>query len=1084
MKRLFLCVLIAFAAAFQLPAENDVTAALQEGFANPPRDARPRVWWHWMNGNITRDGIRKDIEWMDRAGVGGFHVFDAGLQTPQIVEKRLAYMTPEWKDAFNYALDLAVEHDMEVTIASSPGWSVTGGPWVSREDAMKTLNWREITVRGGRRYRGPLPDGYEVCGKYLNHHLYSDDPHRYDFYRDIAVLAVKLPDDDLSMEEMGAVITTSGGDDASILHDSDILAPCKVNPGTDGYASIQIEFPEPRTICAYTTYSPDDFNTRPVVLFECSDDGIVFRPVGSSLIGKPRTPYTVPYLTLDVDPTEARYFRFRESVPGRMLEMTEIQLHAVTRVNASHEKAGFFTFEGTCEYYRTPATDDAVSTGDVIDITDRFKDGILDWKVPAGRWKIFRFGYNLRGKHNTPASPEATGLEVDKLDREAVRRYYRKYLEMYDDASGGRLGTALTHLMIDSFEAGSQTWTPRMREEFAARRGYDLLPWMPALTGMVIGSSDQTEQFLEDWRLTLGELMAQNHYDSVDEILKEYGMKRHTESHEAGRAYVVDGMDVKRNADIPMSAFWMTYPYASYENSDADIRESASVCHIYGQELCAAESFTVHGGRPGNDGLLSGWSYYPARLKPAADAAMADGLTRFVIHCSTHQPVDDKVPGLGLGPYGQWFHRHETWAEEARPWTDYLARSTWMLRQGRYAAEIAYLYGENTNITARFHHDIPFIPEGYSYDFVNRTALLEALRIEGNELVAPSGVRYRALIIDAEVESMSVELLRCIDRIADAGILIAGSEPQYRAGLGGSGNEFVSLVRSIWHSGRRNVCSLGFMKEKLRQAGICPSVVFANPDGADIRFVHRRLDDGAELFWVANIAPEGRTVEFSFDVTGRKPLVFHAETGLTEEVSYRMEGGRTVVPLQFVRDDAQFVVFAEKTDVDGFCAEKPRIASETELTGSWSVSFQSGRGAPENAVFGHLSSYTEIDEPGIKYFSGKAVFGKSIELHPAFGGRVVLDLGKVCHMARVYVNGEDMGLVWKEPYALDITAAVREGANDLRVEVINSWANRLIGDLQPGVTAPVTYVAVKHFDKNSSLRESGLLGPVRVMEFL
>ena len=1058
---------------------SDEVTTIEQGFTNPPRDARPRVWWHWMNGNITKDGLRKDIEWMDRAGVGGFHVFDAGLDTPQIVESRIPYMTPEWKDAFNFALDIAERHDMEVTFASSPGWSVTGGPWVSMDDAMKTLNWREITVKGGRRWRGALPEGYEVCGKYLSHHIYPDNqnPERYNYYRDIAVVAVKLPDADKSMAEMGAVLSASDGADASSLVDGDLMHPLMTAPGPDGSAWVKITFPGPQTIKAFTTCGPDDGLPRYGFVFECSDDDVTYRTVQAKL---PDT--TTPFLTCDVPAATAKYFRFRQTAEGKGLDFTEISLHGVTKVNVSQEKSGFFASGSLRDFHPTPATTDAIPFADVVDITEHFKDGVLDWKVPAGRWKIYRFGYNLRGKHNYPASPEATGLEVDKFDKDAVRRYFTNYFALYNEASHGRLGSTISHLMIDSFEAGCQTWTAKMPEEFASRRGYDLIRWLPALAGDVLGSSEDTERFLCDWRGTLGELMTENHYDAAGEITHEYGMKRHTESHEAGRAYVVDGMDVKRNADIPMAAFWMQNGYGINDVNSMDIRESASVAHLYGQQLVAAESFTAHGERFTPWGQ-NGWAFWPGNLKSAADGAMASGLTRFVIHCSTHQPVDDKIPGLGLGVYGQWFHRHETWAEEARSWTDYLARSTWMLRQGQFVADIAYYYGETTNITCRFKADLPYIPEGYDYDFVNKTALLKDLRIEGRELVAPSGARYKALMIDNFAQYMSVDVLRRICEIVDAGVLVAGEEPLTRCDLQGSESEFRDMIRHIWHSGLPNVCSFANLGRRLGEAGIAPAVTFRNPDSAPIRFVQRRLDGGAELFWVTNSAPEGRDVEFSFNVSGRKPVILHADTGVIEDASYRFEGTRTVVPVHFVRDDAQFILFAEPTDVSSYSAPASVAASETAINGPWTVRFQQGRGAPESAVFETLASLSESSDPGIRYFSGTAAYSCSFDWPAKPVSKAVLDLGAVYNMARVRVNGKDMGLVWKEPFTLDITSALTEGSNTIEVEVTCSWVNRLIGDLQPGVTDPVTYVAVKHYTADSPLRDAGLAGPVKIIKY-
>ena len=973
-----------------------------------------------MNGNITKEGVRKDILWMDSAGIVGFHNFDAGLKTPQIVENRLPYMSNEWKEVFNSALDLADSLNMEVTIASSPGWSVTGGPWVSKDDAMKKVTWRDTVVSGGIRFRSRLPEPIMTCGDYQYHLRYHDNPHKYDYYRDIAVIAVKLPENDRTMYELGV----------------------RESRSTD---AITFEFPKPQTIRSYT-YGMEDWDYGKYwYTLECSDDGINYKTISPAL---PDINFVMK--TVDIPATTARFFRIRSTSPETPWILTSFSLSPMTRVNIDTEKAGFSTSGSMREFYPTPDTDDAVPHSGVLDISKHYRNGVLDWKVPTGRWKIFRFGYNLTGKPNSPASPEATGLEVDKYNADAVRRYYRNYLSMYDKASNGRLGKVITHLMIDSYEAKWQTWTAAMPLEFRKRRGYDMIKWLPALTGQIIGSSTETENFLSDWRLTLGELIAENHYDVVNEVLKPYGMKRYTESQENMKAFVGDGMDVKRKADIPMSAFWIKSQfysltvYSSYPVSDADIHESASVGHIYGQNLCAAESFT-------NDGLLNepyrkAYTHSPSSLKPAADAALAAGLNRFIIHTSVHQPVDDKIPGLGLGKYGQWFNRNETWAHEAKAWTDYLTRSSWMLQQGKFVADIAYYYGESSNVTSRFKQEYPAIPEGYAYDFVSRNILLNVLKIKDGKLVAPSGMSYSVLVIDNEIKYFSKEVKARLEEIAAAGIPV--------------------------------VCPCK-AAEALRSKGIDKDVEILPSTGADIRYVHRHTDSG-ELYWVANITPEYRELDVSFHTSGKKPVIMHADNGLIEDASYIASGGRTTVHLSMVPNDSQFIAFEEDTDIKENILPRRITSTVQTIGGEWKVKFQQGRGAPESAVLPELKSLTESDDPGIKYFSGTATYSKEFEVKNLSDKEYRLDLGKVYNMARVFLNGKDLGLVWKTPYILDVTGFLKEGVNRLEVRVTNCWANRLIGDAQPDVKNPVTYTAVKFYDADSPIWPSGLVGPVKL----
>ncbi len=1056
---------------------NSSVSQVVNAFANPPRDAYPRVWWHWMNGNITKDGIKKDLLWMKSAGIAGFTNFDAGLETPQIVKERLVYMDPKWKDAFNYALDLADSLKFEVTIASSPGWSVTGGPWVSKDDAMKKLVWRDITVSGGKLFNDKLPDGYTVCGTYQDLPRDAANPHKHDYYHDIAVVAVKLPDNDKSMLELNPRITTSDGSSATALTDGNLNTSCPIGCDSNGFSWILVEFPQKQTIrCMQLAITGQERGQFARVL-ESSDDGITFRPVLSSL------PVTnASSRTIDFPDASAKFFRLRNAVKGQGLNYTEMQLLPVARVNIDTEKAGFAVSSTIADFYPTPETGDAISLDNVVDLTSKVNNGVLTWQVPDGRWRIFRFGYNLTGQTNGPASPEATGLEVDKFDKVAVKKYYNEYFKMYQNASRNRLGKVISHLMIDSYEAGCQTWTPQMPDKFKKRNGYSLTSWLPVLAGQLVGSAKQSEQFLFDWRTTLSDLICENHYDVMREILAGYGMKRYNESQEHYRMYVADGMDVKRNAEIPMSAFWIR-DNGFYQLSplpEADIRESASVAHIYGQNVCAAESFTTYG-----LGTVDGVRAYintPGNLKHAADAAMAYGLNRFVIHCSVHQPCDDKIPGLGLGPYGQWFNRHETWAHEAKAWIDYLGRSTYMLQQGKFVADIAYFYGEDKNITSRFGDERVKVPEGYSFDFVNASILQNMLKIKNNNLTTASGMSYKVLVLDEQIRFMSLPVLKRIAKMAKSGVIIIGDKPQACANLNADQKQFDKLVNEVWNSGKANVYPFSAMAEALGKAGVAPDVKYLSQNTGEVHFVHRQLADG-HIYWFANISPEARKVKVSCRVSGKKPYVLHPETGIKEEIAYEMLDGRTIITLDLTADDAQFVIFDENTTTAKHELPATELVERMSISSPWTVNFQENRGASAQAVFQRLKSLSESNVGSVRYFSGTARYSCTFQWNSAAPkDALYLNLGEVYNMARVKLNGTDLGLVWKRPFVVPVGNAIRDGENELEIEVTDTWQNRLIGDAQPNVNDPITYTAVKFYNAADTLYPAGLVGPVKIIE--
>ncbi|HEV8504904.1 MAG TPA: glycosyl hydrolase, partial [Chitinophagaceae bacterium] len=966
---------------------------------------------------------------------------------------------------------------------------------------------REIRVKGGQAFSGWLPKPAPTSGAFQNltipDEIFSlsektEAPPEY--YEDVAVVAYKIPTADVSMNDLNPTITSSAGNFLlAQLTDGDLAATNLLpSDSARGYAWIQYEFARPQTIKAISVVGGG--SRSPFGLtgesedrsLEVSDDGINFRRISFLPLG------VIPQQTITIPATTAKYFRvtFKNPPPpfdfsaitGSGIkppkapagtDIAEIVLYPVTVINHFEEKAGFAPATDL-NLHTTPATNDVISEKDEIDLSNKVKaDGSLDWTPPSGEWRVVRFGYSLTGKQNHPASPEATGLEVDKLDATAVKNYFEKYLNQYKDATGGLMGQkGLQYVVTDSYEAGQETWTPKMREEFKKRRGYDLLPWMPVLTGAIIKSTEASEQFLWDYRKTIGELLAENHYDQLTSILAKYGMKRYSESHENGRVFIGDGMDVKRKAAVPMAAIWTPgVGGSSLIMAQADIRESASVAHIYGQNLVAAESLTAVG-FGGN-----AWAYSPEKLKPTADLELASGLNRFVIHTSVHQPVDDKIPGLGLSIFGQWFNRHETWAGQAKAWTDYLARSSYLLQQGKFVADVVYYYGEDNNITSLFGGSLPTIPEGYNYDFINSDALINLLSVKNGKLVTPSGMIYSVLVLDSNAMKMSLPVLRKIEKLVKAGATVAGVKPASTPSLSDDQNEFNKLVNEIWSSSNSNVSDGKPLNEVLNALNVVPDFTFDKTQkDTKLLFVHRKLTD-CEVYWVNNRNSRKETLDANFRVTGKVPVLWHPETAKAEAVSYSIANGVTTVTLPLQPNDAVFVVFKDKAKTSVLL---PSVEEKELMTidGSWKVTFQKDRGAPAEATFDKLASFTESADPGIKYFSGTAAYTKTIVADKNWFSNNIqlwLDLGDVKNLAEVVVNGKSLGILWKQPFAVDVTHVLKPGENKIEIKVTNLWVNRLIGDAQPGVTNKITYTTIPFYQASSKLLLSGLLGPIKII---
>ncbi|MDE2410230.1 MAG: glycoside hydrolase [Sphingomonadales bacterium] len=1093
---------------------------LEAQFRDPPQSARPRVWWHWMNGNISKDGIAKDMAWMKSVGIGGLQNFDANLQTPQVVDKRLVYMTPEWKDAFAFAAREADRQGLELAVAASPGWSETGGPWVPAEDGLKKLVWSETPVAGGKRFTGVLAAPPQVTGPFqtiakqpdidelLGNGKAPEMPHHY---ADVAVLAVPVADAPV----LAAPRVTSGGVavDAAKLSDGDLGSFIEINGAGSEPPALTFAYLTAQTIRSASLFAPGSaamFGGSSIApRLEASDDGTAWRPVADIPGGQ--VPTTVSFA-----PVTARWFRvvfaprplniasLGAPAPGidpgpfaamasamgqkKALKVGDLRLSGEPVIDRFEAKAGYEIEENYYALSQGVPESAGPAAAQVIDLTARLKpDGTLDWtapRLPAGaRWKVLRLGYSLLGTTNHPAPREATGLEVDKFDGAAVRRYLDHYLGMYRDASGGMLGKrGVQALLTDSIEVGAANWTPRMIEQFRRLRGYDPTPWLPALTGTIIGSRADSDRFLYDYRRTLADLMASEHYGTVAEVAHANGLRVYGEALEDHRPSLGDDMTMRKAADVPMSAMWtfsrQQGPKPTYL---ADIKGAASVAHIYGQNLVAAESMTA---------AMQPWAYGPADLKRFIDLEFVTGVNRPVVHTSVHVPVDDRKPGLSLFIFGQYFNRNESWAELARPWVDYMARNALMLQQGRNVADVAYFYGEEAPLTGLYgDKPVADAPRANAYDFLSFDALANAVRNDGDAVVSQGGARYRAIYLGGSSRRMTLAALQRLAALAEGGATIVGPKPEATPSLSGDAAAYAALVAKLWPGtavaqvGKGRVIASADIDAALAQIGVAPDFRFSGgQDGADIPFLHRAFA-GGESWFLVNRRNRPETIEAHFRVTGKAPELWHAETGTSEPASYRVEGGETIVPLALGAEDAVHVVFRTPTDAAQRTVTAPARVEKARLDDKWSVAFQPGRGAPASATLATLAPLDQNADPAIRYFSGIATYARDFAAPKGWkpGQALVLDLGEAREVAEVRINGQQAGYAWHAPYTIDIGHFVKPGRNHVEVRVANLWVNRLVGDAQPGA-AKVTWTAMPTYRADAPLRRSGLIGPVRLMQ--
>lgn len=1085
------------------PADSECLQ-LEKGFYNPPESARPRVWWHWMDGNVSWEGARADMDWMKRVGIAGLQCFHAGMRmpgtTPQpIVENYYPYMSRGWKDAFAKSTAYADSLGLELGTAASPGWSETGGPWVMPEDGMKKMAYAVTYIEGGKPFTGVLNHPPITTGAYQTSTAGSGHQGRMgedkpQLYRDQIVIAFRVSEDEILPTPL---IASSGGEiNTDALSDgfyevSAISLPAAKEEG--GISWISFDYGKPVTVRGLVLATL----ARGPVLFklESSNDGINWSDTGSKIFRGSIV------RTNSVDNVNARYFRFvsikqppaqprgwsrwggQTPPPPEIIDISELVLLGTPTVHSFETKAAFWGEREEGGYFQLPSgsagTEHAVKNSEVIDLTDKFQpDGTLSWTPPAGKWIVLRIGYSLTGAQNRPAAPEATGLEVDKLDSTAVKRYMDTYIGMYRDASNGLLGKRGLHaITFDSWESGFANWTPLILEGFKRLRGYDPVPWLPALAGYVVESPEKSDQFLWDWRRTIQLLLKENHYDFLTRYLHNLGMICYGEAHEAGFATMGEGMEMKQTADIPMGAMWMHNTPGQMEwMYFNDIQESASVAHIYGQNIAATESFT---GGPG-------YGTAPWDLKSTADAILIAGSNRFVIHTSTHQPIS-KGPGMTLG-VGQMFSRNETWAEQSKDWIDYLSRSSFMLQAGKAANDIAVFYGEESSMIAIYGNTLPDIPKGYRYDYVSPHIILNILKVKNGALTTESGMNYKALYFGKGTRKVTLPVLKKVLEFVQQGAVLIGTKPDGSPSLSDDPDEVKKIINTLWPGG--SVATVGKGKvfntnktlSALKEIGLEPDFSYVSSSGeSNVMFIHRKLNNGG-FYFIANQTDREEKIEASFRITGYKAEFWDPATGEISPTSYKFDGNFTKVEIPLDRFGSVFVVFREKTKKGSKISHEPYEQLVEQMSGPWQVEFQAERGAPASAVFEELIDFRNSPDPGIRYFSGIATYKKEIKIPGNISDKELwLDLGQVFNLAEVWINGKFAGTAWKPPYRVKISNIVKEGNNHMEIKAVNLWINRLIGDAQPDVKNKITLTTRNFYRADSPLVPSGLTGPVRLI---
>lgn len=880
--------------------------ALLEGFATPGLDARPHTWWHWMNGNVTTDGITRDLEALARVGVGGVQMFDVGCGIPVGPAKTL---NDEWVKVIRHAADECGRLGLSFTMHDCPGWSSSGGPWITPDIAMQQLVWSEASVTGGKPVDRVLPKPFTRLGHYRD---------------SLAIAFPALPGDRAAARGQIVRASLNGADaDVRVVTDGDAATTLDVTVG-DTPSQLVVEFAQPYSARSFVVQAApldDNNNFVPSATFalEASDDGKSWRPLAKAPVPVWRL-HTTPPIVANFDTASVRFFRL--SVPATC-KLSELTLSADPRVADIGAKAGWGRYSNLGE---APGTADPAVTIDpakVIDVT-RFvdADGRLRWTPPKGEWTVLRFGHTATGAKNLSASDAGIGLECDKFSTAALDFHFNKYFGELLPALEKLGKRELAGAVIDSYETGMQNWTAGFPAAFEERRGYKLTSYMPAVTGRLVGSPEITERFLWDLRRVQALTMEENYYGRFAELCKQHGLHTYTEPYGNGP---FDDQQAGSKVDSLMGEFWVRGGAAAYS-----VKAAATTAHVHGKRVVGAESFT---GRPAQ----SRWQEHPYAMKGLGDEMYTLGLNRFIFHRYAQQPHPTAKPGMTMGPWGFHFERTNTWFEEAGPWLTYAARCQHLLQAGNFAADILYFAGENSPVQCPVHVEEPVaatlsgarpklampLPDGYDYDVCDAEVLHKRARIEGGRIVLPDGMRYRVLAMPDDRRITGETLVR-IEALVRQGMWLVGARVEQSHGLGGypaSDGEVQRIAGDLWgdldgktktsraHGEGRVFWGMP-LPQVLAEAGLGKDVeLTARTGDATLHWIHRRIGD-AEVYFVSNARRRAEDVVADFRIAGRVPECWDPMTGQSHKLPvYESTKGRTRVALRLDEAGSCFVVF-------------------------------------------------------------------------------------------------------------------------------------------------------------------------------
>lgn len=754
----------------------------------------------------------------------------------------------------------------------------------------------------------------------------------------------------------------------------------------------------------------------------------------------------------------------------------------------------FLLFNAVGQYAPKPSW--RASVGDILNISRYMKeDGTLECTLPEGEWAVIRIGYTCTNSAISTCSDTWGGNVIDHMSSEAFDFYWDTTIQPILNAAGHHVGKTLKGMETDSWEGGGMNWTPGFEKSFKSFMGYDIIPYLAVLNGYVIEDESATNAFLADFRKTIAYLMETKHYARFAERAHENGMIIYPES--AGpHAGIFDGMKNYGHSDIVMSEFWSPSPHRPKDFTRFFLKQASSVAHTYGKHIVGAESFTTIG--PHWNDLI--WK----NQKSAFDHEICAGLNRVCFHTFTSSPTSAGLPGNQYFA-GTHIDNRLPWWDMSSGFMDYLRRTQMMVQNGKFTADVLYYYGDHIpNIFPYKHSNLAGAMPGFDYDACDEYILLST-DFRNGRITVPGGITYRVLVLPAR-NVLSLAALKQVKKLVSKGAVIISEKPECSVSLKGgfrAKKRFQAIAGKLWGDEQSDKGEHQFGKGKtvwgvtareyLLSTGLEQDFsIVEDPKLEGFDFIHYQLD-GREMYFITNQSDKPYDINCRFRTDDSIPEFWDALDGsIRKATEFSSTDGITTLPLHFDPYGALIIVFNESCPKEIEVNDAPNFKEHhpiQTIDGPWTVHFDPTWGGPETCTFAELTDWSQSPLDGIRYYSGHATYVKDFDFNPT-NGNYYIELGDVLDtgMARIKLNGTDLGIVWTKPFRAEISSQIKEGSNHLEITVANSWFNRVAGDQLHPDRKQYTKTNIRFgYDYRGrvapiELSPSGLIGPVIITD--